>query len=213
MTNLVKVDPTTGQFIDPMFAVIIASAVSETIVRWVNNSTIPSFFSLFVVILGFLNLLLSWFGYHKSVNKRPIKGGARFLITVTLLPAYLMTIIMHGKPFLYIASAYAIIFFVWSIWEYLKFREYGEKNEKTRFFYLQFRPFNVIVYGTVIYLALSGDKDFIINKYVPKEHSETIAAGLIFFSILYLRLSKSAITEGTFTHKILSGINGYILGK
>ncbi|WP_034366633.1 hypothetical protein, partial [Comamonas testosteroni] len=70
--NEKNLDPSTGQFIDPMFAVMIAAAVAETILVWVKEGAIPDSFTLLVVMVGYVNLLLSWFGYHKSVLKSPI---------------------------------------------------------------------------------------------------------------------------------------------
>jgi hypothetical protein len=151
-----KVDPSTGQFIDPLFAVIIAAGLSETVVAWVKSSTAPGPFPIALAVLGFFNLLLSWFGYHKSVTKRPIRGSLRFTITVVLLPLYLLTIIV-SKPedYRYNALVYASIFFLWSAWDYLKYKEHEKEKpaspgQMTSFFSLQLRIPNLIVYGVAL---------------------------------------------------------------
>ena len=145
------VDPSTGQFIDPLFAIMIAAAVTETIVHWVQpNNSSPSLYELSVVILGYINLLLSWFGYHKSVHEKPILGSLRFIITVILLPIYLLTILLNDRPIELILRLYAGIFFLWACWEYFKYIEHGVKDKG--FFYLQMRFYNLIVYITCVVL-------------------------------------------------------------
>jgi len=133
--NESNIDPSKGQFIDPMFAVVIAAAVSETVVTWAKGGALPSGFEACVVALGYINLLLSWFGYHKSISKKPIRGSLRFIITVILLPLYLLTIILSNKNFISVALVYGGIFFLWSCWEYFKFIEH---NERKSFFHYNF---------------------------------------------------------------------------
>lgn len=205
-----NVDPSTGQFIDPMFAVIIAAAVAETVVSWTKGADLPSLFSIFVVSVGYINLLLSWFGYHKSTQRKPIRGGLRFIVTVVLLPLYLLTIIMFDKQFAYIAYVYAVIFFLWSFWEYLKYKEHGEERS---FWKLQFRTFNILVYLAALYSFLAGiDWLSFMGKWLIN-NSDIISLSLITFAILFLRISKSAGKEDSHAAKIKKEINSLLFGE
>lgn len=205
-----EVDPSTGQFIDPMFAVVIAAAVAETVVAWVKAPILPSGFSLSVVVLGYVNLLLSWFGYHKSVIKKPIRGSLRFIVTVVLLPLYLLTIIMSKNEFAYTSLVYTAIFFLWSVWEYLKHIEHGEQ---CTFWRLQFRFFNILVYVATGYacLALYFRSFFLSTWYI--QDADVIAVVLIAFAVLSLRIVKSAGKEGTPIAKIKAEIRSLLLGE
>lgn len=204
------IDPSTGQFIDPMFAVVIAAAVAETVVAWTKGVQLPSGFSMSVVTLGYINLLLSWFGYHKSIQRKPIRGSLRFIVTVVLLPLYLLTIIMFGKHFAYTALVYAGIFFLWSVWEYLK---YIEHEEPVSFWKLQIRVMNLLVYVTAIYSYSSlrlqpsfGDAWLIVN-------ADVIGILLITLAILILRISKSAGKDGSPVAKMLKEIRSLLFGE
>jgi hypothetical protein len=203
-----KVDPSTGQFIDPLFAVIIAAALAETIVGWAVKNNWPDMFDLCVVLLGYINLLLSWFGYHKSVIRKPIRGSLRFIVTVILLPLYLLTIILY-KNVAYIVIVYGLIFFMWTVWEYFKYIEYKDKKS---FFSLQFRLFNYPVYLAVIFVF--------IQMYLPKSYQnfwlfdifDSLVLILIAFSIMFLRLTKSASKKGSPFAKIKSEIHSLFFG-
>ena len=205
-----KVDPSSGQFVDPLFAVMIAAAVAETVVKWVNSSTAPGIFQICVIAVGFTNILLSWFGYHKSVHKRPIKGSLRFMVTVALLPLYLLTIILYEKAFAFTALVYAMIFFLWSFWEYLKFIEHKKPHG---FWRLQRRPYNVCIYVVFSYYWL------LAPWLAPYQHSwlvsnvDSIAITLIALSILSLRIIKSANRPETPASKIKEEIYNLLFGS
>ncbi|WP_438284186.1 hypothetical protein [Pseudomonas alabamensis] len=208
-----NLDPTTGQFIDPMFAVMIAAAVSETIVEWVKQGGIPNFFTIMVVIVGYVNLLLSWFGYHKSVLKTPILGSLRFIVTVVLLPLYLLTIVMATKPFYCVALTYAAIFFLWSLWETLKSREYSLKRS---FVSLQRRPFNLVVYGATIYALAAELLPASIRSMLPEQFfalADPIALTMIACAIIMLRVHKSSKNSNTPVSKILGQIRILLFGN
>ena len=209
-----KVDPSTGQFIDPMFAVIIAAAVSETFVVWVKQTAdVPNTFGISIVAIGYINLLLSWFGYHKSVHKRPIKGSVRFIVTVVLLPAYLLTIIMWNKAFHAVALTYALIFFLWSAWERLKFAEYPNPEMRTGFWALQSRFFNLLVYFAAAYA-------FAVEKYLRLSYTENwfvrnadeLSMLMIVAAIFILRVSKSEDVKRGAVADILSGVRTLFFG-
>lgn len=208
--NTGNVDPSTGQFVDPLFAIFIAAAVSETIVPWTKGVTEGiTTFSVLVVTLGFINLLLSWFGYHKSVIKKPIRGSLRFIVTVVLLPLYMLSIIMYTSSFLTIVAIYSCIFFLWSCWECLRNIEHGEK---VSFFTVLFRPYNILMYATLLLL-------FSVS-YIPDSYqdtwcvvnSELVAFSLLTISIIWLRLSKSAGNAESPVAKIKDEITNLLFG-
>ena len=210
--NEKNLDPSTGQFIDPMFAVMIAAAVAETILVWVKEGAIPDCFTLMVVMVGYVNLLLSWFGYHKSVLKSPILGSLRFIVTIVLLPLYLLTVVLATKPFYCVALTYTSIFFLWSFWEYLKYRE---RSLEKSFLSLQFRSFNVMVYLATIYV--------VIAKFVPASSipilpewfftlADPIGLFAIVCAIVVLRAKKSSKDSNAPLSKIIGQIKILLFG-
>ncbi|WP_024694759.1 hypothetical protein [Pseudomonas syringae] len=207
-----NLDPSTGQFIDPMFAVMIAAAVGETIVVWVKQGDIPNFFTLTVVIVGYVNLLLSWFGYHKSVLKRPIRGSLRFVVTVVLLPLYLLTVVLATKPFYCVALTYAAIFFLWSFWERLKYREYLVEES---FLGLQCTPYNIMVYLAAAYVALAEFIPPSIGSILPDwffSLANPLGLAMIVCAIVVLRAQKSSKNSDTPISKIFSQIKILLFG-
>ncbi len=210
MSNGRNFDPSTGQFIDPMFAVIIAAAISETVVQWVTTGPAPSIFEISVVSVGYVNLLLSWFGYHKSVLKKPIRGSLRFIITVILLPLYLLTIILFAGDFFVISATYFLIFFLWTIWEYFKGIEHGERKG---FWNLQFRTFNIIIYSsTILQMGFFYFSGFMAN-YVSKATLDWSCLAAVAFSIVFLRVSKSAKRTDTPAGRIRSEFGSLFFGS
>ncbi|WP_295481904.1 hypothetical protein [uncultured Pseudomonas sp.] len=208
-----NLDPTSGQFIDPMFAVMIAAAVSETIVVWVKQGDIPNFFTIMVVIVGYVNLLLSWFGYHKSVLKTPILGSLRFIVTVVLLPLYLITIVMATKPFYCVALTYTAIFFLWSFWETLKSQEYSLGRS---FVSLQLRPFNWMVYGATFYAVLAESLPASTRSVLPEQFfalADPIALTMIACAIILLRAHKSSKNSDAPVSKIVGQIKILLFGS
>ncbi|HJH21917.1 MAG TPA: hypothetical protein K8W20_24825 [Pseudomonas lactis] len=210
--NEKNLDPSTGQFIDPMFAVMIAAAVAETILVWVKEGAIPDSFTLLVVMVGYVNLLLSWFGYHKSVLKSPILGSLRFIVTIVLLPLYLLTVVLATKPFYCVALTYTSIFFLWSFWEYLKYRE---RSSDKSFLSLQFRSFNIMVYLATAYVVMA--------KFIPASSisilpewlftlADPIGLFLIICAIVVLRAKKSSKDSNAPLSKILGQIKILLFG-
>ncbi|WP_122490702.1 hypothetical protein [Pseudomonas viridiflava] len=207
-----SLDPSTGQFIDPMFAVMIAAAVAETILVWVKESAIPDFFTLMVVMVGYVNLLLSWFGYHKSVLKKPILGSLRFIVTVMLLPLYLLTVVLATKPFYCVALTYTAIFFLWSFWEYLKYREHSEGKS---FLSLQLRPFNKMVYISTVYVVMAEFTPASSIPILPERVfslADPIGLTVIVCAIVVLRAQKSSKNSNAPISKIFGQIKILLFG-
>lgn len=206
-----KVDPSTGQFIDPLFAVIIAAALAETLVAWVKVKNPPDLFTAMLVFVGFLNLLLSWFGYHKSVLKRPIKGSLRFIVTVVLLPLYLLTIIVTDpEGYRYNILVYGCTFFLWSFWDYLK---YIEHKSPASFWRIQRRYPNLLAYLTTAYVFIAHyfARDYPTHSLVI--YANEIALGLIAGSIIFLRVANAIKDPKHPAGQIHSAIRSNLLGS
>ncbi len=205
-----RIDPTSGQFIDPLFAVIIAAALAETILPWAKRTEFPSLLDVATVALGFINLLLSWFGYHKSVIRRPIKGSLRFIVTVVLLPAYLLTIVMYESGALFISSSYFFVFALWHFWEWMKSVEYPEVD-----FGLianWFRAYNVLV-SLALMISLLDHYSLLPTENYSDGLLNVTCLALIAVAILWLRTAKSLKRGDGAIHGIASAIVFALFGR
>ncbi|WP_102798903.1 hypothetical protein [Bowmanella denitrificans] len=190
-------DSSTGQFIDPLFAIVIAAAVNETFVTWCKSDSLvnimPNNLTEFLIVFaGYSNILLSWFGYHKSVAKKPIKSAARFYITVVLLPLYLFTIILYKMPVEYLTIVYFSIFLLWTIWEVIKNNEYAKESCENGRDRALFRSYNIFIFlafliavGSLLYREIIG------GSYDSSSISSVSQSILIVISIFWLRIRKS----------------------
>lgn len=103
--------------------------------RW-NPPSGPELVSLGTFLLGLLTLVLSWFGYHASMKRRPLKddtvcGMGRFVLDVVLVIIYAVILLQFRYPhrvLLLLAAVYCSYFF----WDLLKIREYREEYEERR---------------------------------------------------------------------------------
>ena len=204
------VSPASGQFIDPLFAIVIGGALNETLIAWVKTNTVPNTLQLSIVSLGFVNLLLSWYGYHDSVIKKPIRGVLRFSTTIMLLPLYLLSIVLYNHSTFHIVSIYAVIFFMWAIWEWLRSLEY-ETNIKL---------WKVLTYKWNFIIAFVFLFQYVINSkfvtYIPdslKENSDWLSIVLIVFAIIYLRIIKSMKHDDSTASRFVSVINEWLINS
>jgi hypothetical protein len=93
--------------------------------RWPNHL---EWIQIGVFIVGFLNLTLSWFGYHASIRSRPLNyfsgyGLVRFMLDVLLVIVYGIILIKYRSP----NVVFFLLWLVWLIfviWDVLKVREY-----------------------------------------------------------------------------------------
>lgn len=149
MTN--KSDETAGlDFLDFLFTVAISVGLTPELlqVQWVTGllsedwyktgrwPSVNEAFSVGVYLLGFLNLTLSWFGYHASIKARPLNyfsgyGMARFVFDVVLVVMYGIMLIQY-RSFDVALSLLLIIYSIFAVWDYLKVCEYWEKEFKTK---------------------------------------------------------------------------------
>lgn len=205
-----NVNPSSGQFIDPLFAIIIGGALNETLIFWVKSSTIPSPLELSIVSLGFINVLLSWYGYHDSVAKKPIRGVLRFSATIILLPLYLLSIVLYNYSMLHIVAIYSVIFFLWGLWEWLRSLEYGTNIKLSK---IMLYKWNIIVLVVLMYQIVSISS---YSKYIPmalKDNSNWLSICIIILAIIYLRIVKSMNHDGSTVSKFATVINEWLINS
>lgn len=117
------------EFIDPLFAIAIHIGVVEGIMKspWFEQTRTPStrgeWFNIAVFCLGFLMLVLSWFGYHASLLKRPLRGGMRFLIDVVLVLLYAGILVKYDH-FSAVLLLLMIVFLLYPAWDLFKIVEH-----------------------------------------------------------------------------------------
>src|SRR4051794_14940175 len=85
-------------FVDALFAIVIGLALEKTFVEWhlEPRNPRPSALIIATVITGLVNILLSWQGYHASIQTKPIKGALRFWITAILVVIYMFITLVYS---------------------------------------------------------------------------------------------------------------------
>ncbi|MDT5269321.1 MAG: hypothetical protein QOH49_1507 [Acidobacteriota bacterium] len=126
-------------FLDFLFTVAIGAAltpeklgVSKQLTgvlaeRWVQQGDLPrggETFDLAVFALGFLTFAFSWFGYHRSVETRPLKYDSvwsmfRFVLDILLIILYALAMVQY-KNLRAVLFILVIIFFLYIVWDVLK---------------------------------------------------------------------------------------------
>lgn len=142
--------PAGLDFLDFLFTVAISVGLTPEVLQipgvtgllseeWQKTGRWPSMdetFNIGVYLLGFLNLTLSWFGYHASIRARPLNyfsgyGMTRFIFDVLLVIIYGINFIKY-RSFDVIFSLLLIIYFIFVVWDYLKVCEYWETEFKNK---------------------------------------------------------------------------------
>jgi hypothetical protein len=143
-------DETAGlDFLDFLFTVAISVGLTPELLQvggvtgllseaWQKEGRLPctdELFNIGVFGLGFLNLTLSWFGYHASIRSRPLNyvrgyGMFRFLLDVVLVISYGI-ILIKFKSFYVVLALLLLVFIIFVVWDCLKIGEYwGEFKPK-----------------------------------------------------------------------------------
>jgi hypothetical protein len=128
-------DSFTIDFIDPLFAVILHIGFVRTVVDmrlYLDFDTLytehkVTIRALGLLVLGFMNILLSWHGYHRSVLEKPIRGGMRFYVDVLCLLIYLFIVLefqsLQNVAWLLVAQF--VLFWLWDGAKALEYRGSG----------------------------------------------------------------------------------------
>jgi uncharacterized membrane protein len=117
------------EFIDPLFAIAVHIGVVEGIMKspWFEATRNPTskdeWFNIAVFGLGFLLLVLSWFGYHASLLRRPLRGGGRFVIDVVLVLLYAAILVKYDH-FSAVLFLLMIVFLLYPVWDVFKIVEH-----------------------------------------------------------------------------------------
>lgn len=144
-------DETAGlDFLDFLFTVAISVGLTPELLQvswvtgllsegWQRNGRWPTQdegFNICVFGLGFLNLTLSWFGYHASIKSRPLNylsgyGMVRFILDVLLVIMYGVILVKY-KSFRVVLFLLVLVFIIFVIWDGLKIGEYWSQEFKEK---------------------------------------------------------------------------------
>jgi Ca2+/Na+ antiporter len=118
-------------FIDPLFAVAIHIGFVENLFehKWFKDRALPntgeSWADVLLFIIGLLVIVLSWVGYHNSINNKPIRDDWRFMLDIVLLVLYIF-LLVYSSDVKWMAAWMVLIFVVYAAWDYAKTLEYPE---------------------------------------------------------------------------------------
>ncbi|MFQ6026197.1 MAG: hypothetical protein ACE5Q6_01640 [Dehalococcoidia bacterium] len=130
-------------FIEILFAVILGLGFQEIMGRTWFKDSLSSFnaragFEIFSFVLGYITVILSWYGYHRSIGERPIDletkfGISRFLIDIFLLVLYWLLLVKSGSPWFMLLALGVIwaLYFLWDLFEGLEHKERHLTNKVT----------------------------------------------------------------------------------
>lgn len=130
-------------FIDPLFAVVISISFTQVMLvkpSWLDSPGVliteaNERFILLTLLIGYVTIVLSWVGYHKSIRSKPIKidttpGFFRFIFDIVLLAGYWLLLVKF-EVFGHVLVMLMLIHWTFVIWDQLKWWEYNaEDNEK-----------------------------------------------------------------------------------
>jgi amino acid transporter len=126
-------------FIDVLFAVVMSLGLAKIMTRpWFKpepEGAAPAIaFEILVILIGYLTLLLSWWGYHRSIRRRRIPSGAIgqaiFAVDILILVGYWLLLVMF-ESFLFVLCVLLAIYLMYVIWDFLWWRKQRpEKDPK-----------------------------------------------------------------------------------
>ena len=207
--------PAGIDFLDFLFTISISVGLTPEILgngnikgllseEWVWKSQFPSsldFYNLGVFSLGLLNLILSWFGYHGSIEVKPLKyrtlsGMVRFIFDVLLVIIYGL-ILLQFRNFKIVISLLVIVYFIFVIWDIFKIIEYRDNYSKANVGHLQrYRREYVSFVFFVLFVILYLFYIFCLYSYSLGRWLSLILA--IIFTVLYRINKDRAIWERWF---------------
>ena len=132
--KIVEVRPTVRDpnasvtFVDVLFAVVMSLGLAQIMTRpWFKSmpegTASGIAFEILVILLGYSTLLLSWWGYHRSIRRRRLTGGvvgqAIFAVDILLLVGYWLLLVKFESFFFVLCVLWAIylLYVCWdSLW-------------------------------------------------------------------------------------------------
>lgn len=125
-------------FIDPLFAVVLNVSFAQIYTQgWFLDVGLifhdPNNFYVVTLILGYLTVILSWIGYHRSIKTRwisvqSVPGRWRFALDVLLLISYFVLLVSY-ENFRRELWLLAIIFLLFIVWDVFKCLEWPDGKE------------------------------------------------------------------------------------
>jgi len=145
-----KQEPTGIEFLDFVFTVAMSvgllpeplniphlkGVLSEPwLMRW-SPPSCPEAVNFCTFALGLLTLILSWFGYHASMKRRPLKddtvcGMVRFVLDVMLVIVYAVIMLQFRYPDRVLLLLVAV-YWVYFVWDMLKILEYWKDPDEQK---------------------------------------------------------------------------------
>ena len=114
-------------FIDVLFAVVISLGLAKIMtLPWFKFEPESTFldivFEILVILMGYSTLLLSWWGYHRSIRRRKIPNGAVgkgiFVVDIIILVGYWLLLVMFER-FLVVLCVLLAIYVMYVFWDLL----------------------------------------------------------------------------------------------
>lgn len=129
-------------FIDPLFAVVLNVSFAQIIQEdWFQDysrifHTPYTFEVATLLFLGYGTVILSWVGYHRSINRAPLvvgraPGFARFILDILLLIAYFVLLVSY-KNFGRELGTLVAIFAFYVAWDQCKRLEWPDRDSRPR---------------------------------------------------------------------------------
>ena len=122
-------------FIDVLFAVVVSLGLSQIMKQtWFNPTSsnfVPAYaFEIFVVLIGYSTLLLSWWGYHRSIRRRRTYEGGRlsvsmFVVDILILVGYWLLLVKF-ESLLFVLCVLTTIYVLYVCWDCLRARQESE---------------------------------------------------------------------------------------
>ena len=176
-------------FVDVLFAVVMSLGLTQIMTRpWFKSIsevfTSDLVFEILVILLGYSTLLLSWWGYHRSLRRRRLPEGglglAIFAVDILIVAGYWLLLVKFESFFLVLWVLFAIylMYFCWdSLW-WLKQRPETNPEQWRR------RAVTIlwtVLLGTIVFTYLA----FSLCGSVPKPMDWTFVVLAHLVNILY----------------------------
>ena len=123
-------DPSASvTFIDVLFAVVVSLGLAKVMTQpWFKcaswNAAHTITFEILVILIGYSTLLLSWWGYHKSVFRKVVYAGTwagrlLFVVDILILAGYWL-LLVNFESLLFVLCVLTAIYFMYFCWDWLR---------------------------------------------------------------------------------------------
>ena len=177
-------------FIDPLFAVVLNVSFAQIMQeKWFFNFCLiyrhPTGFQVATLLfVGYLSVVLSWVGYHRSIINAPISvetlaGLFRFILDVGLLLLYLILLTGFKSPRRQVWCL-ACIYLGYFVWDQLKRKERPEADSPERR--------GVTVFWLLFFMLVA-----VTYEVVRPGETNWVVLGLMFVGTILYRAHKTAL--------------------